>query len=79
MNKENIIEFIMERINDIADIDMEDMAPDSAVMGDLELSSFEVMTMIADLEYKYKVRFTTKALRSIITIEEVADYILENA
>lgn len=78
MEKETVIEFIMDKINEIADIDLEDMAPDSAVMGDLEMSSFEIMTMISELEYQYKVRFTTKALRTIITIEEIADYILEN-
>lgn len=77
MERTELISKIMEEIHESADIPMEDMQEDSAVMDDLDLSSLEIMIVIADLEEKLKIKFPEAELRNIVTIGDLADVILQ--
>lgn len=77
MDLQSVIENIMSIIENVADIPQDEMEPDSAIMDDLELSSLEVITMIAQLEKQYKTKIPEKELRNLITIEDLANYLVD--
>ena len=77
MDRQEIVEKIEAVIEEATDIPCDEMEEDSALMNDLELSSLEIMTMIADLETIFKVRISENALRDFITIGDIADFIQE--
>lgn len=73
MSRIDVLEKIMEQIEDIADIPQDEMEESSMLMDDLELSSLEIMTLIAELEKIFDVRIPEKSLRNLITIGDMAD------
>lgn len=75
MNRQEIVDQIKAEIEEITDIPKEDMEENSALMDDLELSSLEIMTMIADVEILFKRRIPESALRNFITIGDIADFL----
>ena len=75
MDRQEIVEKIEAVIEEATDIPCDEMEEDIALMDDLELSSLEIMTMIADLETIFKVRISENALRDFITIGDIADFI----
>lgn len=79
MKKEQIIQEIKTIIEDIADIPQEEIDASSAMMDEMDLSSLEVMAIVAEMEKKYKIRIPEKALRSFISLEDIAEYIVERA
>lgn len=78
MDKEKILAVIQTVVNEISDIDPDEVTPESSFIMDLGLSSFETLSIVSELEHRFSFKFSTKALRSLSTVEEVADYILEN-
>ena len=48
-------------------------------MDDLDLSSMEILTIVADLEEAFGLRIPEKELRSFVTISDLADYLSEHA
>lgn len=75
MNQETIMNQIKATLEEITDIPQSEMDADSAFMDDLEVSSLEIMMMIADLEEHFKIKVPSRDLRQIITIADLADYI----
>lgn len=72
MTKEEIFSKIQEVIEEVTDIPASDIRTDSALMDDLELSSLEVMTVIAEIEKAFHIRFKESDLMSIITVDDLA-------
>ena len=70
-------------INKISDADIVDGARDFRLMkrsmDDLDLSSMEILTVVADLEETFGLRIPEKELRNFVTIGDLADYLAENA
>lgn len=79
MNRQEIIDTIKEMVADIADIDVTEIADDASFMDEIELSSLEVMTMMADLEDRLGVSIDEEKASRVSTIEELADLICGNA
>lgn len=75
MNKDKIFSEIKRIIVESADIPEEEINENSLLMDDLELSSLEVLDLIAHLEEVFQIRFSEKELRKIISIEDLVDYI----
>lgn len=75
MNKDKIFSEIKKIIVESADIPEEEINENSLLMDDLELSSLEVLDLIAHLEEVFQIRFSEKELRKIISIEDLVDYI----
>lgn len=79
MQRAEIVSQILGILEDVAEIAPEDVNEDSALMDDLDLSSMEILTIVADLEETFGLRIPEKELRSFVTISDLADYLAENA
>lgn len=78
MERAEIIAQILAILEDVAEISPEDVSEDSVLMDDLDLSSMEILTIIADLEEAFGLRIPEKELRSFVTISDLADYLSEH-
>ena len=79
MQRAEIVSQILAILEDVAEISPEDVREDSVLMDDLDLSSMEILTIVADLEEMFGLRIPEKELRSFVTIGDVADYLEANA
>lgn len=78
MERAEIIAQILAILEDVAEISPEDVNEDSVLMDDLDLSSMEILTIVADLEEAFGLRIPEKELRSFVTISDLADYLSEH-
>ena len=78
MQRAEIVSQILAVLEDVAEISPEDVNEDS-VLDDLDLSSMEILTIVADLEETFGLRIPEKELRNFVTIADVADYLADNA
>ncbi len=62
-----------------AEISPEDVNENSVLMDDLDLSSMEILTIVADLEETFGLRIPEKELRNFVTIGDLVDYLAANA
>jgi len=79
MDREQILYQIKAILEDTADISPEDVSEDSVLMDDLDLSSMEILTIVASLEDSFSVRIPEKELRNFVTVGDLVDYLTENA
>ena len=79
MQRAEIVSQILAILEDVAEISPEDVREDSVLMDDLDLSSMEILTVVADLEEMFGLRIPEKKLRNFVTIGDVADYLEANA
>lgn len=75
MDRDRIIDEIKTIITDVTDIPGEEIYVDRAMMEDLDMSSLEILSIVAELERKFKVRIPEKTLREFITINDIAEFI----
>ena len=69
------IELISKTIEDIADIPINEIREDSLIIDDLNLSSLEIMSVIAKIEQKKSIKISESELLSIRTVGNLADII----
>ena len=79
MQRAEIVSQILAILEDVAEISPEDVREDSVLMDDLDLSSMEILTVVADLEEMFGLLIPEKELRNFVTIGDVADYLEANA
>ena len=77
MDREHVKETVTELIRNIIDADAE-ITEESGLMEDLDLSSLEIMTMIADIEQEYQIVLGETELRSMVTVGDIVDCICKN-
>ena len=75
MERSEIVSQILAILEDVAEISPEDVTEDSVLMDDLDLSSKEILTVVADLEETFGLRIPEKELRNFVTISDLADYL----
>ena len=63
----------------MAEISPEDVNESSVLLDELDLSSMEILTNVADLEETCGLRIPEKELRNFVTISDLADYLVANA
>ena len=68
MERTEIVSQILAILEDVAEISPEDVNENSVLMDDLDLSSMEILTVVADLE-----------LRNFVTVSDLADYLAAHA
>ena len=56
MQRAEIVSQILAILEDVAEISPEDVREDSVLMDDLDLSSMEILTVVADLEEMFGLR-----------------------
>lgn len=78
MERTEIISQILAILEDVAEIAPEDVNENSNLMEDLDLSSMEILTIVADLEETFGLRIPEKELRSFVTINDLTDYLEAN-
>ena len=71
----DIFEKVREIIADSADLEAESILPEKSLMNDLDLTSMDIMTMIADFEKAFGIRIPEKVLRTFVTVQDVMDCI----
>ena len=79
MQRAEIVSQILAVLEDVAEISPEDVNEDSVLMDDLDLSSMEILTIVANLEETFGLRIPEKELRNFVTIADVADYLADHA
>lgn len=79
MKRAEIISQILAILEDVAEVSPEDVNEDSVLMDDLDLSSMEILTIVADLEETFGLRIPEKELRNFVTMGDLADYLAEHA
>jgi acyl carrier protein len=79
MDKAMVFEKIRAITADVADIAPEQITPESALMDDLDLSSMEIMTMLAEVEDTFELRIPERELRGFITMNDLVEYVVANA
>ena len=76
MERAEIISQITAILEDVAEVSPEDVTESSVLMDDLDLSSMEILTVVADLEETFGLRIPEKELRNFVTISDLADYLV---
>ena len=72
---EEVIEKIKDIIVDISDISRDDINEDSAMIDDRDLSSVEILSIVADIENEFSVKISEDELLKISTVKEIAELI----
>ena len=75
MERTEIVSQILAILEDVAEISPDDVNGNSVLMADLDLSSMEILTVVADLEETFGLRIPEKELRNFVTISDLADYL----
>ena len=73
MERAEIMSQILAILEDVAEISPEDVNENSVMMDDLDLSSMEILTVVADLEETFGLRIPEKELRNFVTIGDLAE------
>ena len=77
MERAEIMSQILAILEDVAEIAPEDVNENSVLMDDLDLSSMEILTIVADLEETFGLRIPEKELRNFVTVSDLADYLAD--
>ena len=78
MERAEIISQITAILEDVAEVSPEDVTESSVLMDDLDLSSMEILTIVADLEETFGLRIPEKELRNFVTMGDLVDYLVAN-
>ena len=79
MERAEIISQSTSMLEEVGEVAPEDVTESSVLLDDLDLSSMEILTIVADLEETFGLRIPEKELRNFVTIGDLADYLAENA
>ena len=71
MERETVKETVTKLICDVLDDEEIEVTEESGLMEDLDLSSLEIMTMIADIENEYHIVLKESELRQIVTVGDL--------
>lgn len=75
MNRETVKNKLLELVEELTDIPREEIQEDSGLLDDLELSSFEVMSMFSDLEDAFDILIPENEIRNFVTVGDVINCI----
>lgn len=75
MKHEAILRRVIDLFATMADTD-EEITAESELIEDLGISSMDIMFLITNLEEEFKIKVPEKALRKMITIEDVVDTVI---
>ncbi len=79
MERTEIFAQIVGILEDVAEIAPDDVSESSVLMDDLDLSSMEILTIVADLEETFGIRIPEQELRGFVTVSDLVDYLSEQA
>lgn len=72
MNREDILDRVIKLFSTMTEAEV---AEDSEIMEDLDITSMDVLFLISSIEEEFKIKIPEKAIRKIETVGDVADII----
>ena len=57
----------------------EEITPESSIMADLGLTSFDLVSIVAEFEDEFDIEVPDRDILGFVTIQDVMDYLEENA
>lgn len=57
------------------EFEISELTEEAEFIGDLELSSLEVFTLLADLEYDYEIKIPEKLIRQMVTVRDMREIV----
>jgi acyl carrier protein len=73
MNKEEILERVVEILSDSFELDRGDVVPTAHLFEDLDLDSIDAIDLIVGLQEETGLKLTEDELRSIRIVQDVVD------
>ena len=70
-----MIEKIKEKLMDYVEYPADQITADTQIIKDLEMNSFDIVTMLGELEEEYSVKFEQEDLEQILTVGDLAKYL----
>ena len=77
MEREEIKCTLYEMMSELLEREVDDIDEFKALMDELDLSSLEIMTMIADLEEQFQIQIPENDIRGMVTVGDMIDFIYE--
>ena len=63
---------------DYVDIDMNDITLETEFLKDLKMNSYDIVTMIGQLEEEFGITVEAEELEAIVTVGDLAKYLSDN-
>ena len=57
------------------EFEISELNEEAEFIGDLELSSLEVFTLLADVEYDYEIKIPEKLIRQMVTVRDMREIV----
>ena len=77
MEREEIKRTLYEMMSELLEREVDDIDESKALMDELDISSLEIMTMIADLEEQFQIQIPENDIRGMVAVGVIIDYIYE--
>ena len=77
MERDEIKNKLYEMVSEVLEISVNEIDEDKVLMDELDISSLEIMTMIADLEAQFQIVIPESDIRGMVRIRDIIDYIYE--
>ena len=75
MNRNEVLEKIINVFATMSEV--EEITEESELLEDLELSSIDVFSLLATLETEFSITIPEKMIRKMVTVEDVADIVID--
>lgn len=57
----------------------EEITPQSSIIGDLALTSFDLVAIVAEFEDEFDIEVEDRDVMGFVTVQDILDYLEENA
>lgn len=73
-----MFEKVKETLLEYIDVDKDSITPETEFLKDLKMNSYDIVTMIGQLEDEFNITIETEDLEQIVTVGDLAKYLSEN-
>ena len=73
-----MFEKVKSTLLEYIDVDPESITPETEFLKDLKMNSYDIVTMIGQLEDEFGITIETEDLEAIVTVADLAKYLSEN-
>lgn len=63
----------------IANYTEEEITPESSLLGDLQLTSFDLVAIVGEFEDEFDIEVADRDIMGFVTIQDILDYLEKNA
>ena len=73
-----MFEKVKSTLLEYIDVDPESITPETEFLKDLKMNSYDIVTMIGQLEDEFGITIETEDLENMVTVADLAKYLSEN-